>query len=204
MTLTWYGHSCFMLDSPWGTAVFDPYEPDSVPGLKLPPLCANVLLSSHRHFDHFCAAAVSESGREHRLEVEGFPCFHDDQKGALRGENVIFAVQAGDTRFVHLGDLGHELTPEQYGLIGRVDVLMLPVGGVFTVDAEAAAKVAAALHPKVIIPMHYRSGEKGLPPLDELDRFTKLFDPEKILRTDSNVWEVNAGLEDMLVIPAWP
>ena len=145
MKLTWYGHSCFLLETAEGSVVFDPYAPGSVPGLKLPPLRADAVLCSHGHRDHGFAGAVRLSGKEPAFRVTKIDCFHDEKRGALRGVNTIHIVEAEGRRIAHLGDLGHELSTEQLAALGRIDVLLIPVGGYYTIDAKTACRVAEAV-----------------------------------------------------------
>ena len=126
MKLTWYGHSCFLLETAEGSVVFDPYAPGSVPGVELPRgLTADAVHCSHGHKDHGYAAGVTLSGRKPGFVLQSIPCFHDDRRGALRGENRITVLEAEGLRLAHLGDLGHALSPEQLAVLGRIDVLLI-------------------------------------------------------------------------------
>ena len=136
MKLTWCGHSCFLLESRSGSVVFDPYAPGSVPGLVLPTLRADAVICSHEHADHFYPEGVELSGRKPDFEIRQFDCWHDDARGAKRGKNMMTLVEADGLRVLHMGDLGHMLSPEQLAALGRVDVLMIPVGGFYTIDAR--------------------------------------------------------------------
>ena len=184
MELIWYGHSCFMLDTDLGSVVFDPYEPDNVPGLMLPPLRADLCLCSHNHRDHNFSARVELSGKNCSLSYEGFPSFHDNSQGALRGENTIHLVRAGDFTAVHLGDLGHLLSEEVASNLRGADLLMIPVGGHFTIDAKQAAETVKLLQPKLVIPMHYRGEGFGYEAINEVSDFTCLMDKVTVLGTN--------------------
>ena len=172
MKITWYGHSCFMLESAEGSAVFDPYAPGSVPGLKLPPLTADAVLCSHGHRDHGYAEGVSLSGHTPTFCVETIECFHDAEGGRLRGENTIHIVTAEGLRVAHLGDLGHMLSPEQLEKLGRPEVLLLPVGGHYTIGPETAAELAEAVGARITVPMHYRGRGFGYPVIGPVEDFT--------------------------------
>ena len=174
MKLIWQGHACYTLESADGTVVFDPYEPGYVPGLTLPELSADVVLCSHYHRDHGCAEAVKQLKRRTNLIINDLPCYHDDQQGALRGENRIHIVDAEGKRIVHMGDLGHMLSDSQIEALGEVDVLIIPVGGFYTIDAATAFELAGKIGAKITVPMHYRGEGFGYDVISTVDEFTKL------------------------------
>ena len=168
MQIVWKGHACFFIvASPekrsQARIVIDPYE--ETIGLKLPSTEADLVLVSHDHYDHNNARAIkgepfiASSVGEYEVKgvfVTGIPSFHDNAKGEERGRNTIFVIDAEDMRLCHLGDLGQqELTAEQVDQIGEVDVLFIPVGGTYTIDAKAAAHIVSQIEPKIVIPMHY-------------------------------------------------
>ena len=202
MKLTWYGHSCFLLETAEGSAVFDPYAPGSVPGWLLPPVTADAALCSHGHGDHNWAEGVTLTGREPRFRVEALHTWHDEAQGALRGDNTIHVVEAEGKRVAHLGDLGHELSPEQLRALGRVDVLMIPVGGFFTIDAATAQRVAKAIGAPVVIPMHYRGADFGYDKIGPVEDFLALRDD--VLRLETNVVELDALTAPVTAVPARP
>ena len=174
MKLTWYGHSCFLLESAHGSVVFDPYAPGKVPGWTLPALEADAVLCSHGHSDHGYAEGVKLTGRPYAAAVTRIGSFHDDCGGALRGENTISLVEDEGIRAVHMGDVGCALTAEQIAALGRVDVLMIPVGGHYTVDAAQAWEITKALDPAIVIPMHYRGRGFGYDVIGTVEPFLKL------------------------------
>ena len=174
MKLTWYGHSCFMLESRAGTVVFDPYADGFPRGLKLPQLTADLVLCSHSHGDHNAEDKVTLTGQQTDYTVETVECFHDDAMGAKRGNNVIHIVTGGGVRVVHLGDLGHGLDAAQYAAIGSPDVLLIPVGGYYTIDAATARQLADAIDAQLVIPMHYRGEDFGFDEIDTVEPFVKL------------------------------
>jgi L-ascorbate metabolism protein UlaG (beta-lactamase superfamily) len=131
---------------------------------------ADAVTVSHHHQDHDGASLLPGKpkvfDRKGAFKVEsiglqGLETFHDPNRGAQRGRNLIFVFEVDGVRVCHCGDLGHILDPEQAAAIGKVDVLLVPVGGTFTVDATAAHKVAAQLAARVVIPMHYKTGKLG-------------------------------------------
>ena len=185
MKITWYGHSCFMLESAEGSAVFDPYSDGSVPGWQLPQLTADAVLCSHGHADHGGAEKVTLSGREPAFAVESVASFHDDAGGAQRGSNTIHIVAAEGLRVAHLGDLGHALDERQLGQLRGVDVLLIPVGGCYTIDAKQADAVARAVDARITVPMHYRGEGFGYDVIGPLEDFTALRDDVKYVGSPS-------------------
>lgn len=174
MKITWYGHACFKIETAEGSLVLDPYAPGSVPGLSLPALMADKVLCSHGHSDHNYTEAVTLSGREPALRISRLPCFHDGERGRLRGKNLISVIEAEGLRLAHLGDLGHMLAPSQLAALGRVDVLLVPVGGFYTIDARQAQALCTALRPGIVVPMHYRAGSCGLSNVAPVADFLRL------------------------------
>ncbi len=147
--------------------VIDPYDP-KMTGYKLPKLAADVVLLSHEHGDHGFVEGVSDyklvinTPGEYEISntfILGIPTFHDKKSGAERGKNTIYQVEIDGFNILHLGDLGHELSQETIEKLSSVDILMIPVGGVFTIDAEIAVKVISSLEPGIVIPMHYQTGD---------------------------------------------
>ncbi len=169
MEITWLGQACFKLKGKNATVIIDPFDPQFI-GLKLPKdLQADVVLITHDHGDHNNAAAVSgPTGKamvftgagEYEINgvvITGISSFHDNTQGSERGKNIIFHLLLDGLNIVHLGDLGQEeLTEEQLNLIGQTDILMVPVGSVYTIAAKEATSIVSQLEPKIIIPMHYR------------------------------------------------
>lgn len=195
MKLTWYGHACFMLQSSEGSIVFDPYAPNYVKGLKLPELTADAVVCSHGHSDHNCVGAVKLSGSKPGFKMRQIYTYHDECKGAKRGNNLITLVTAEGLTVAHCGDLGHLLNPEALQSLGKIDVLMIPVGGVYTIDAATAKAVCEQIRPTVVIPMHYRCGNRGIQSLAPVDDFLKLFDSGSIRRLPANTLTVEAPLD---------
>lgn len=191
MQIQFLGHSCFRLKGREMTLITDPYEP-SIGINKLPRLSADIVTISHDHQDHNFFHAIEKA--DHRSSpflisgpgeyevggvfVLGISSFHDKQQGKERGKNTIFVIKMDGLSLVHLGDLGHQLNDEQLEQINGVDILFVPTGGVFTIDAKEAAAVVAQIEPKVVIPMHYQ--EPGLKyDLAKVDDFlTQMGHPE--------------------------
>ena len=198
MKLTWYGHSCFLIETEEGSLVLDPYAPGSVPGLRLPPLTADAVVCSHGHRDHSWAEGVTLSGREPGFALRSIPCFDDDQQGALRGENRITILEAEGLRVAHLGDLGHPLGSEPLTELGRPDVLLIPVGGYYTIDADTAAALVMAVRPGLCIPMHYRGEGFGYDVIGPVADFTRHFD--KVQSRADNVLDPREAQAPVVVL----
>ena len=176
MKLIWNGHSCFTLATEAGTLVIDPYEDGSVPGLSPLHLEADAVYCSHEHRDHGNRAAVALSGKPCAVEVEELATWHDEVQGAKRGPNTMRIFSAEGLRVAHLGDLGCGLTPEQAEALSGLDALLIPVGGFYTVGPKEAKEIVDALQARVVIPMHYRMGQVGLPAVGEVEDFLSLVD----------------------------
>ncbi len=174
MRIRWLGHSAFLLTAADGIAIItDPYVPGSFSGdIRYGPIreTADAVTVSHHHQDHNGVSRLA--GRPKVFEgkgtfkagsvgIAGFETFHDSSKGAQRGRNTVFVFEADGLRVCHCGDLGHVLSAQQAAAIGKVDILLVPVGGTFTVDAAAAHEVAGQLAARVIIPMHYKTDKCG-------------------------------------------
>ena len=185
MKLTWLGHSCFLVETAAGSALLDPYAPGSVPGLRLPELTADLVLCSHGHRDHGYREGVKLSGREPAFSVSTLDTWHDDRGGALRGPNTVHILEAEGLRLAHLGDLGHMLSPEQIAALGRVDILLIPVGGHYTIGPDTAAELAKAVGAGVTVPMHYRGANFGYDVICPVEPFLQR--RERVLRLESNV-----------------
>ena len=191
MQITWKGQSCFQILSNQGknnhvSIVIDPF--DEATGLRVPKLEADIVLVTHQHHDHNNVKAVSPSPGstespfliqgpgEYEIKevfVQGIPAFHDSVGGKERGTNTIYVIEAEELRICHLGDLGQkELTSDQIEKIGEVDVLMVPVGGVYTISAKEAVKIMSQIEPSIIIPMHYQLPKLKIK-LEGLDKFLK-------------------------------
>lgn len=164
MVLTWFGHSYFKLQAGDVTVAVDPY--DAKVGLKPPRFSADLLLITHDHYDHANREAITGSPftidgpGEYEVRgctVYGLPSWHDAKGGAERGANTMYRIELDGLNIIHLGDLGQAtLTDEQLGAMNGVDVLLVPVGGRYTVGATEAAALVAQLEPRVVVPMHYK------------------------------------------------
>ena len=199
MEIIWLGHACFALESGGYRVVIDPYTMETYPPLHTH---ADMVLCSHGHADHNYVQAVELStGKQNPFAVEKVATFHDEQGGALRGNNTMHILRAEGLTVIHCGDLGHYPTPEQLAAISNADALLIPVGGFFTIDAAMAKRVADAAKPRVVVPMHYRHGPYGLRQVDELEEFLKLYHNEQIHYLTSNTFTLTAAEPTGIVVP---
>jgi len=199
MTLTWLGHSCFLLESYGYRALLDPFR--DVPGL--PDICmeADAVYCSHGHFDHAYTDEVTlTSGKVNPFTVRELETFHDDQGGALRGRNIVRAFTSEGLTVVHLGDLGQPLTAEQLEQLGRCDALLVPVGGTYTIDRQEAKAVAEAVNPNVIVPMHFREGRTGLEILTTREEFLDQYPVDRIRRYPGNTLEIHENMTKQVAV----
>lgn len=176
--LTYLGHAAVKLQYGGSAIVIDPYEDGSVPGLGNIREEAVAVYNSHFHGDHFAPDTVTIVDGDNPFTVTDIPCFHDPEGGKLRGENVARVFEAGGIRIAHLGDLGHLPTPEMAEKLQDLDVLLLPVGGHYTIDAEEAKETVKLLSPKLTVPMHYRTQKSGydvIAPLSDFADDTALY-----------------------------
>ena len=187
MILKYFGHSFFTITLENGSVIaMDPYG--SFYDFPKRNVKADVCLVSHHHHDHdglSClqeGAMVIDAAGTHKLEcgavVKGVSAWHDEKKGELRGSNTVYVVEAEGLRIGHAGDLGHIPTEQQLKQIGHLDVLLLPVGGYYTIDAAAALEVCRRLQPRMVIPMHYRTKYDPEMPIAEVGEFLKLIKAE--------------------------
>lgn len=164
MDIYFYGQSCLKLKGKAATVFIDPYK-EEFTGLKLPKdLQADIAISTHNHDDHNNLEALTENpikitgpGEYEVKEVSiiGVSTFHDKEEGASRGRNTVYNISIDGLNVVHLGDLGHVLSEGEVDEIGATDILLVPVGGVYTIDAKTASDIVSQLEPKIVIPMHY-------------------------------------------------
>jgi L-ascorbate metabolism protein UlaG (beta-lactamase superfamily) len=163
MDITYLGHSSFKIKTKTATIITDPFDPQAV-GLKYSGVEGEIVTVSHTHSDHNATNKVSgvkkilEGPGEYEVmgvSIIGYPSFHDTKEGVERGKNTIFVFEADGLRLAHLGDLGHVLSDDLVNEIGSIDVLMVPVGGKFTIGPKEATEIVGKIDPYFIIPMHY-------------------------------------------------
>jgi L-ascorbate metabolism protein UlaG (beta-lactamase superfamily) len=222
MRLRWFGHSTFLLSGDAGEVMIDPFDgalarergtdwgyPD-IEGVE-----PDLLLISHEHFDHANQDAIGGDPQVIRSTAGSFESpvgdvlavasEHDPSAGTERGPNAIFRFELDGIGVCHMGDFGQSaLRPEQREAIGTVDVLLVPVGGHFTIDAEAAAELVRAIDPAVVVPMHYGSEKVGLP-LSPVEDFLGLVEDRELQRSDSAELELEVPSQGKtVVVPAAP
>ena len=192
MKIIWHGQSCFRIITSQGknnqvSIVVDPFS-DEI-GLKLPKLEADILLVTHHHRDHDNIKGIQppktggnyfliDGPGEYEVKnifIQGIQSFHDNSRGKERGENTIYTIEAEDLKLCHLGDLGQkELTGEQLEMIGEINILLIPVGGIYTISAKEAINIMSQIEPNITIPMHYQIPKLNVKnKLDGLDKFLK-------------------------------
>jgi len=182
MKIRWLGHASFLITSAAGIRIItDPYSPGGDLDYGEIQETADIVTVSHDHFDHSNVDVIGGNPRVVRdvmplefkgIGIRGVPTHHDDTGGDQRGNNIIFCLDIDDISVCHLGDLGHLLTAEQLTEVGAVDVLLIPVGGFFTIDARVASEVCEQLAPGVVIPMHYKN-ERCRFPITGVEEFLK-------------------------------
>ena len=179
--IEYLGHSCFRIKAPEGRFVTDPFFEDI--GYEMPKVRANYVTISHGHYDHCNAMAVdAEEVFADAYEfldgtVVGKTCYHDDKKGALRGENIMFRFALDGKILCHMGDVGEPVNPELLDFLKGTDILLIPVGGVYTITAAQAKAYVDAIQPKLVIPMHYDDSESNIR-LAPVEDFMRLFNHE--------------------------
>jgi L-ascorbate metabolism protein UlaG (beta-lactamase superfamily) len=183
MNIQYYGHSCFKITTKPGgratedvTVFLDPFDKET--GLRPPQGQANLVLVSHNHHDHNNVSAlkgdpvVINTAGEYSVKginIVGLEAFHDDKEGELRGKVVVFILETEGFKICHLGDLGTDLTSKQLEEIDGVDILLIPVGGKYTIDGKKAAEIARKIEPAIIVPMHYKTPGLKIDVSDEKD-----------------------------------
>ncbi len=197
LTIRWFGQSYFQVETSTGKKIV--FDPHAIPEFGRPVVQADIITCSHWHSDHAQPEAVenakgarvfyglleAKKGRipdwakidekVGQIHVRTFPTYHDAETGVARGKNSAFIVEADGLKICHLGDIGHELTKDQVKALGPVDILMIPVGGVYTVNGEQARKIVKAINPRLyVLPMHY-----GVPGYDDLLPADEFLDGQK-------------------------
>ena len=200
MKIKWLGHSCFLLNAASGLKIItDPYTTTN--GVNYSPIkeTADIVTVSHDHFDHNGVSEVSGNPEVVTGDNPGiykgiqFKCvntYHDEKEGSQRGTNAIFCFELDDIKICHLGDLGHRLDKKQIEEIGEVDLLLVPVGGYFTIDAKTASDVCTDLEPSIVIPMHYKTPKLDFP-ITGVEDFLKT--KKDVKRLDSSEIELSRG-----------
>jgi L-ascorbate metabolism protein UlaG (beta-lactamase superfamily) len=203
MRITWYGHSAFLVEAEDGTRVIlDPYRSGAFGGaLRYGPIAepADAVVASHTHDDHGAVDTIPGSPQVliepisatvRTVTIRGVPADHDAVGGAERGHETILVLEDAGLRLVHLGDLGHELDQAAIDRIGKTDVLLVPVGGYFTIDAATAARVVDSLAPRIVVPMHYKTDKCDFP-IASVEAF--LATQDAVVRMDTSTFTVTTA-----------
>lgn len=165
MEIKYFGHACFFLKGKNACLLTDPFDPEMV-GLKFPKVEADIVTVSHQHQDHNRADLVGGNplvidipGEYERrgVRITGFSVFHDQNQGKERGKNTIFKIEIDGLAVLHCGDLGHILSEEMVEELNGVDILLIPVGGFYTIDSQEAVTIIREIEPSIVIPMHYNN-----------------------------------------------
>lgn len=212
MEIVHLGHSSFKLRGKSTTIVTDPFDPSMV-GLRFPKIEAEIVTVSHDHHDHNFIGAVSGSPviingpgeyEVKGVDIIGINSFHDEKEGSERGRNTVYLIKIDGISVVHLGDLGHKLDDKQREILSGCHILMIPVGGFFTISAFEASQVVSQLEPTVIIPMHYNTPElnqKVFSKIAGVDDFLKEMGKESIIpQPKINITKDKLPVETTIVV----
>ncbi len=192
MEISYLGHSSFKLRSREAVLITDPFDPKLV-GMKFPALSADIVTISHQHADHNFLPAVEgnplviSGPGEYEVKgirIIGISTYHDNKEGQERGKNTVYRINMSGLSIVHCGDLGHKFNEGQAELLDGVDILLVPVGGVYTISSTSALEIVSQLEPSIVIPMHYKTeriSAENFGQLSGLDSFTKEFSAKAVL-----------------------
>lgn len=209
MKITWLGHACFLIETENGKIITDPFNE----GVGYPKIdvTADVVTISHDHWDHNAAHLVGGqpliinkegSFTYQDIQIKGFGSYHDKVMGKKRGTNILYKILADGMNLLHMGDLGHMISEQQAREIGLVDILFLPVGGNYTIDAGEAYKITELVKPKIVIPMHFKTPVNSFE-IDPVEAFTENF--EKIIkRPFLQIRELDPGLPSQVIVLDYP
>ena len=204
LKLTWHGHSCFTLEENGYAIVLDPYADGYVPGFGSLRLTADAVLCSHGHDDHNAAQCVrinpDASGKACPFRVTEIHSWHDDAQGAKRGNNIIRIFDDGQYRIAHMGDIGCHPTPDQKDLLKDIDVMLMPVGGFFTMEPADVHALVQELTPRMLVPMHYSGKDFGYEVIAPLDKYLSLCGNETVTRLDTSTLTLPADETEGIVV----
>ncbi len=213
MRLKWCRHSYFIVETRGLKIAIDPHDGGSI-GLESCRVEADLVLVTHNHYDHNAIEMAAGpksiivkwrpgSFKVGEVNVKGFKYYHDNLGGRLRGETIAYKLEAEKLKILHLGDLGHTLNNKDLEELGEIDILMIPVGGVYTINYKEAWTIIGQVNPKIAIPMHYWT-PKALTPLDPLDKLLNIVEAQK-MKIEKDTLEVNADnipeKTTLLIIP---
>ena len=211
MKIAWYGQACFKLivkakNGDKITIITDPFSKEI--GLTPPRSGADIVTVSHDHYDHNNVKAlrgqpyVIDSAGEYEIKnvfIEGVESYHDDKQGSARGGNIIYRIDMDNISVTHLGDLGHALDNKQLEKLAGTDILLIPVGGKYTIDAKKAMEVVSQIEPRIVIPMHYKV--KGLKiDIAGVDKFIKEIGVKPTYEEKLKISKKDLPAEDMELV----
>ncbi len=204
MKIKWLGHSSFLFEDSKGRKLLtDPF--DETVGYKIFQGDVDVVTISHNHFDHCYIEKITYKHIANKvgsfnlcdIPILGIPSYHDKVKGAKRGENIIFVIEMDNYRICHLGDVGYILSPDEIKSLGSIDVLLIPIGGNFTIDGKDAAELAKSINSHIVIPMHYKTSQLTFE-LDGLEKFLRYM--KNAERIESNTLILHHKPEDFNLV----
>ncbi|MFO7677032.1 MAG: MBL fold metallo-hydrolase [Thermoplasmatota archaeon] len=194
LQIRWHGHSCFEITNDV-TIITDPHDGKSI-GIPAPTVQGDIILVSHDHYDHNKVKSVEKDTSKvvtdkrkktiSNIQITGFESYHDECCGDKRGSNIIYKFIADDVSFCHLGDLGHALDEKTIKLLGNVDILFIPIGGTYTIDAKDAWEIIHLIKPKITIPMHYKIEGLSLP-IAGIEDFLENTSAHKVLKVGNEI-----------------
>ena len=215
MEIKYVGHSSFLIKTKNAKIITDPFDPKTT-GLKFPKTEAEIITVSHQHDDHNKHDIISTSDGSPPLVVDmpgefeskgvrifGFRSFHDDKKGEERGENILFKIEAEGISVLHCGDLGFVPEDSFIDLIGDVDIILVPTGGIYTIDPDGAASLIKKVDPSIVIPMHYNHkdlDQKNFGQLKPVEEFTKKFGIENVVPVPKLVVKKDELEDEMKIV----
>ena len=197
LKIRWHGHACFEIRN-GKTIVIDPHDGKSI-GIKIPQVEGDIILITHDHYDHNSYKTVEKKGTKiirvgnrtiEGIKIQSLHAFHDEDGGEKRGEMNLYKIHMDNLQLCHLGDLGHILDDSSLRKMGEVDILFIPVGGNFTIDAPQALAMITAIRPRVAVPMHYKIGGLSLP-IDRIDTFLTLAEKKYDIQHVDNEIDMN-------------
>ena len=194
LKIRWHGHACFEITDDQ-TIITDPHDGKSI-GIPTPVVTADIALVSHDHYDHNSIKTVEKETTKvitetrkrtvDSITIKGYFSYHDEDEGKKRGENNIYRFTINDIAFCHLGDLGHQLDAALAKKLEDIDILFIPIGGTYTLDASEAWKVIDQIQPLIIIPMHYKIEGLSLP-IAGVEPFLQQSKNYKILKVGNEI-----------------
>lgn len=207
MVIKYLGHACFLLELSNNTRlIFDPFGDI---GYKMQKVTADIALISHNHYDHnnvnnvdgIRTAVFDADLLKNGVSIKSIKTYHDDKQGALRGENYVHVINADGKKIVHLGDFGEDVLTADLSILNDTDILFIPVGGKYTIDAVSAKYVVDTVKPKIVIPMHFKTPSSTVD-IGFVQDFTNLFDKNiiKTLSTDELIIDDNFTYDKNIIV----